>query len=229
MAVRGRLTQFNGWFWQACTGISPWTNIERDQQQQQNSGFCFTVNGARVANCKWFDCGQNETVASNFSISKRNGMLTIDLFIFFGFLGISIPNYFLGISHSNSHHFSTSLFHRLKGKEHNLYVLVSKMLYFASQISRVSACYGDPSSRPKSFSYGDEQAGCNGCNDEELLVPRMPQLMCGWFFSAPKRWKLATYELSSELLVRYKRRSTCGNCDASLHNMIWIWLDLGTW
>ena len=49
----------------------------------------------------------------------------------------------------------------------------------------VSACYGDPSSRPKSFSYGDEQArcnGCNDCNDEELLVPRMPQLMCGLFF-----------------------------------------------
>lgn len=35
-----------------------------------------------------------------FSISKRNGMITIDLFIFFGFLGISIPNDFLGISHS---------------------------------------------------------------------------------------------------------------------------------
>ena len=87
---------------------------------------------------------------------------------------------------------------------HHHYLLVSKILYFPSQISGVSR-YGDTSWRSKSFSYGNEQAG--------------------WMKLCSQRWKLAT-KFSSELFVGYKRRSTCGSCDVSLQNMIWIWLDL---
>ena len=57
--------------------ISLYRNLTLNQHRKGSAAatnfwfLLYTVNGARVANCKWFDCGQNETVASRFSPSLK--------------------------------------------------------------------------------------------------------------------------------------------------------------